>query len=140
MKQKTDQEYHNIKNVFITEEKLHRFYELTEALHQMEKEIEQLKQEFHQYFDHHAGEGMKGEVLIGPYKLQRQVRVSENYDDLKTVQILEELNMVDCIKISKKADKVKVNAALSLGLIKESDLEGCLVKKGVLAISLKKVN
>nr|WP_276531374.1 hypothetical protein [Fictibacillus nanhaiensis] len=104
---------------------------------ELEKELDELKNVFHIYFDNLVGKNEKGEVTVNNYKLQRQIRKSEKFNDEKTVHRLTELNMTDLIQHVPKPDEEKVKSAINLGLIKEEDLEGCLIKSASQAIVVK---
>nr|WP_285876957.1 hypothetical protein [Fictibacillus phosphorivorans] len=104
---------------------------------ELEKELDELKKVFHIYFDNLVGPNEKGEVTVNHYKLQRQIRRSEKFNDEKTVHRLTELNMTDLIQHVPKPDEEKVKSALTLGLIKEEDLDGCLIKSASQAIVVK---
>ncbi|MHC0035451.1 hypothetical protein [Pseudoneobacillus sp. C159] len=113
-------------NEMITKEMLCEYADLLDLKKDIEKKLELLKKSFHLYFDEHVGVNEKGELTIDGYKLQRQIRKVEKFDDAKTVDLLESLNMTDLIKVIKKPDEEKVRAAVNLGFLKEEDLEGCL--------------
>lgn len=122
----------------ITRDMLVHYDELNRKKKEVETQLEKLKKAFNQYFDTSVGENVKGEIKIGDYHLQRQIRISEKFDQDITVKRLEELNMQDLIK--KKPDEVKIRSALNLGLIKEQDLEGCIQKNASQAIYVKQLN
>lgn len=109
----------------ITKDRLERYYDLSRLKKEIEQEMNQLKEEFHAYFDAEVGANKKAEIIEGNYKLLRQVRKTEKYNDNVTVQRLEALNMTDLIKIEKKADGDKIDAAINLGLINEEDISDC---------------
>lgn len=112
-----------------------------ERLNQSKKEIEaqmnKLKKHFHAYFDETVGENEKGELVLEGYKLQRLIRSVEQFDEEKTVEKLEELNMKDLIQIVKRPDEEKIHAALNLGFLKREDIEQCILNKKTGAISVK---
>lgn len=110
----------------ITKEMLCEFEDLNELKKDIEKKLDSLKKVFHLYFDEQVGVNEKGEVTIDGYKLQRLIRKVEKFDDAKTVDRLESLNMVDLIQVIKKPDEEKVKAAINLGFLKDEDLEGCI--------------
>ncbi|UAL49251.1 hypothetical protein [Sutcliffiella horikoshii] len=120
----------------VTAEMIEKYYECNKQKREIEKQMEELKERFHLYFDKSFGEDEKAEVVMGGYKLQRQVRKSEKYSD-ETISKLEALKMTDLIKTVKKPDDAKIKAAIQLNLINEKDLEGCLVTSSSLAISVK---
>lgn len=107
----------------LTREMLAHYIELNRKKKEIEEELEQLKKTFNQYFDEHVGENLKGEVLIKEYKLQRQIRKIEKYDQETTVKRLEELSLTELLK--KTPDEKKINSAIELGILKEKELEGC---------------
>lgn len=111
--------------ISITEEMVARYHSLNEEAKVIEKELAQLKKRFNEYFDQTVGQHAKGELLLGDYKLQRQIRRSERYIDDKAVHRLEELNMADCIQITKRPDKEKIQAAIKLGLLSAAALDDC---------------
>jgi len=120
----------------VTVEMIEKYYECNKQKREIEKQMEELKERFHLYFDKSFGEDEKAEIVMGGYKLQRQVRKSEKYSD-ETISKLEALKMTDLIKTVKKPDDAKIKAAIQLNLINEKDLEGCLVTSSSLAISVK---
>ncbi|MGC4376941.1 hypothetical protein WD019_08385 [Fictibacillus sp. Mic-4] len=128
----------NVGKAEITNEMVSRFHELSVQAKEIEGELKELKKRFNAYFDQTVGENSKGELCIGDFKLQRQIRKTENYHETKTVQKLEELNLTDCIRIVKQPDKEKIDAALTLGIIPESVLNDCLVQKFAHVVVVKK--
>ncbi len=126
----------NVNYPTVTAEMIERYYECNKQKKEIENQMEELKQLFHLYFDKSFGEEKKAEVVMGGYKLQRQVRKSEKFSD-ETVQKLEALRMHELIKTVKKPDDAKIKAAIQLNLIKEEELEGCLVTSSSMAISVK---
>ncbi|MFC4322832.1 hypothetical protein [Litchfieldia salsa] len=123
----------------ISEKMVARYFHLSELEREIEKEMKELKKVFHLYFDETSGTNQKAEFTLGDYKLQRQIRLSENYDDEKTVTRLEERNLKDCIQIQKKPDIQKIEAAITLGLIDSKEVEDCKIKKISKAISVKRI-
>jgi len=111
--------------LLISEEMVDRYYQLQVQAKKIERELNELKKVFHQYFDLKLGENEKGELLFKNYKLQRQIRISEKYNDMKTVGKLESLNLSDCIQIIKKPDEEKIKAAMALGILNEEELADC---------------
>ncbi len=97
-----------------------------------------MKKVINVYFDETVGKQEKGESIVGDYKIQRQIRTSESYHDEKMVKKLEELNLVDCIRIIKQPDQQKIDAAITLGLLGQADIEDCIVKKTTNAITVRK--
>lgn len=112
-------------NALITGEMLMKYHELNKKKKQIDTEMDDLKKTFHAYFDNFVGENKKGEIIDQGIKLQRQIRKTEKYNETLTIQILENMNLNDLIKIVKKPDDDKINAAIQLGLLKETDLSGC---------------
>jgi hypothetical protein len=121
----------------ISEDLVIKYNTLSAKKKELEKELDELKNVFHIYFDNLVGQNEKGEVTVNNYKLQRQIRKSEKFNDEKTVHRLTELNMTDLIQHVPKPDEEKVKSAINLGLIKEEDLEGCLIKSASQAIVVK---
>jgi hypothetical protein len=122
---------------FITNEMLVKYYELNKKKKEIELEMNQLKDTFHEYFNSLVGPNHKAEVTINGYKLQRQIRKVEKYNEEVTVRRLEELQMSDLVQIVKKPDDVKIKSAIQLGLLKEQQLDGCIVTTFSPAISVK---
>lgn len=127
----------NKKDYTISEDLVIKYNTLSAKKKELEKELDELKKVFHIYFDNLVGPNEKGEVTVNNYKLQRQIRKSEKFNEEKTVHRLTELNMTDLIHHVPKPDEEKVKSALTLGLIKEEDLEGCLIKSASQAIVVK---
>lgn len=124
----------------VNEEMLNRYYELNMRKKDIDNEMAKLKKVFHQYFDNTIGQKENGETIVGDFMLQRQIRGSESLDDEKTVELLEELNLTDCIETVKRPDRQKIDAAVTLGLLAQSDLEDCIIKKVSQAIIVKMVS
>ncbi|MEC1524254.1 hypothetical protein P9D43_19820 [Neobacillus niacini] len=122
---------------FITDEMLVKYYELNKKKKEIELEMSQLKDLFQDYFNKLVGPTNKAEITINNYKLQRQIRKIEKYNEDITVKRLEELNMNDLIRVVKKPDDVKIKSALELGLLSDSNLEGCVITSYSPAISVK---
>lgn len=122
---------------FVTAEMLVKYYELNKQKKEIELEMNELKDIFHDYFNKLVGPNDKGEITINGYKLQRQVRKTEKYHEDVTVKRLEELQMNDLIQVVKKPDDAKIKAALNLGLLNEQQLEGCITTTYSPAISVK---
>jgi hypothetical protein len=123
----------------LSESLLVRYVELNNRAKEIKEEMDKIKHVFHLYFDEKNGPQTKGEVTIGDYFVQRNIRVSEAYDDEKAVQQLESLNLKDCIKYVKKPDEQKIEAAIHLGLINSEDITPYKISKTTQAISVKKV-
>jgi len=121
----------------ITGEMLVRYYELNKQKKEIELEMNQLKDAFQTYFNNLVGSNHKGEITISGYKLQRQIRKTEKYNDEETIKRLEELQMNDLIQVVKKPDDLKIKAALNLGLLNSNHLEGCIFTSYSPAISVK---
>jgi hypothetical protein len=122
---------------FVTDEMLVKYYELNKKKKEIELELNQLKDVFHDYFNKLVGPNDKAEITINGYKLQRQVRKIEKYNEDVTVRKLEELQMNDLLQVVKKPDDAKIKSALQLGLLDEKQLEGCIVTSYSPAISVK---
>jgi hypothetical protein len=122
---------------FITDEMLVKYYELNKKKKEIELEMNQLKDLFQDYFNKLVGPAKKAEITINGYKLQRQIRKIEKYNEDVTVKRLEELHMNDLVQVVKKPDDAKIKSALQLGLLSENNLEGCIVTSYSPAISVK---
>ncbi|WP_256989163.1 hypothetical protein [Bacillus sp. EB106-08-02-XG196] len=122
---------------FITDEMLVKYYELSKKKKEIDLELNELKDTFHEYFNKLVGPKNKAEITINGYKLQRQMRKIEKYNEEVTVKRLEELQMTDLVQVVKKPDDVKIKSALQLGLLDEKNLEGCIVTSYSPAISVK---
>lgn len=123
----------------ISEEDVKTYYQLQEQKKEIDKQIKQFHEKFHRYFDKVAGEYQKGEIQIGEYKVQRQIRQSTVYEEEKTVQLLEQLQLHDLIQIIKKPDVEKIESAIALGLIDRKQIDGCQKVKKTKAIVVKKM-
>lgn len=121
----------------ITGEMLINYYELNKKKKEIELEMNELKDIFQRYFDQLIGLNNKGEMTINGYKLQRQIRKTEKYNEEVLIQKLEELQMNDLIKVVKMPDDLKIKSALNLGLLSEKNLEGCIKTTYSPAISVK---
>ncbi|OIK15777.1 hypothetical protein BIV60_08020 [Bacillus sp. MUM 116] len=121
----------------VTGEMLIKYYELNKQKKEIELEMNQLKESFQQYFDSFVGENVKGDITIAGYKLQRQIRNTEKYNEDVIIKRLEDLQMNDLIQIVKKPDDVKIKAAIQLGLLNQEHLDGCIIKTCSPAISVK---
>ncbi|KYD10322.1 hypothetical protein [Caldibacillus debilis] len=124
-------------SIVITEEMVARFFQLVKKEKEIEKELNQLKRQFNDYFDAKVGNSEKGEKEIGPYRLQRQIRVRESYKEEEVVRKLEELNLRDCIQYIKKPDYRKLEAAIALGLLSEGELDEYKERKFTPVITVK---
>ncbi|MFJ5762256.1 hypothetical protein ACIQAA_24660 [Neobacillus sp. NPDC093182] len=122
---------------FITDEMLVKYYELNKKKKEIELEMNQLKDQFQDFFNKLVGPANKAEITINGYKLQRQIRKIEKYNEDVTVKRLEELQLNDLVQVVKKPDDAKIKSALQLGLLSESNLEGCIVTSYSPAISVK---
>lgn len=122
---------------FITDEMLVKYYELNKKKKEIEMEMNQLKDLFHEYFNKLVGPNNKAEITLNGYKLQRQMRIIEKYNEEVTVKRLEELKMNDLVQVIKKPDDAKIKSALQLGLLDEKNLDGCIVTSYSPAISVK---
>ncbi|GAA0315223.1 hypothetical protein GCM10008967_02180 [Bacillus carboniphilus] len=123
----------------ITKEMLSEYYRLHLSKKEIEAQMNTLKKLFHEYFDEKIGVNEKGEITILGYKLQRQIRSVEQFDETTTVERLEKLNMEDLIQTVKRPDEEKIYSAISLGFLKREDLEDCILSKHSGAISVKAV-
>ncbi|MFP7298013.1 hypothetical protein [Neobacillus niacini] len=122
---------------FITDEMLVKYYELNKKKKEIELQMNELKDTFHDYFNKLVGPNNKAEITINGYKLQRQMRKVEKYKEEETVKRLEELQMNDLLQVVKKPDETKIKSAIQLGLLDERNLEDCLVTTYSPAISVK---
>lgn len=125
------------KDSFVTAEMVVKYYELNKKKKEIELEMNDLKDAFHDYFNNLVGPIDKGEITINGYKLQRLVRKTEKYHEEVTVKRLEDLQMNDLIQLVKKPDDAKIKAAINLGLLNEQQLEGCISTTYSPAISVK---
>ncbi|WP_028393760.1 hypothetical protein [Bacillus cihuensis] len=128
----------NSENNLITRDKLAQFIELNRKKKEIEIQLDDLKKDFNQHFDQYVGKFVKGDLTISDYKVQRQIRTTEKFDQEVTVHRLEELNLTDLIQ--KKPDEGKIKAALNLRLLSEADLEGCISTSYSQAIYVKQVD
>lgn len=128
-----------VQQLEITEEMVERYYELQKEAKKIDKQLNDLKKVFHQYFDLKVGENQKGELLFRKFKLQRNIRVSEKFHEEKTIEKLEKLNLLDCIKTIKEPDEEKINAAISLGIVDKSEFDDCKQRKTTSAILVKEI-
>ncbi|RFB18773.1 hypothetical protein DZB84_00525 [Bacillus sp. HNG] len=123
----------------IPEELITRYFTLSEKAKEIEKELKEMKKVLNVYFDETVGKHEKGESVVGDFKIQRQIRWSESYHDEKMVNRLEELNLNDCIQVIKQPDQQKIEAAITLGLLGQADIEDCILKKTTNAITVRKI-
>jgi hypothetical protein len=114
-----------------------KYYELNKKKKEIELEMNQLKDLFQDYFNKLVGPDNKAEITLNGYKLQRQIRKIEKYNEEVTVKRLEELQMNELVQVVKKPDDAKIKSALQLGLLSENNLEGCIVTSYSPAISVK---
>lgn len=121
----------------ITKDMVIKYNLLSERKKELEKELDELKKTFHIYFDNLVGKNVKGEITVHNYKLQRQIRNTQKFNEVETVKRLEELNMKDLIRVVKKPDEEKINAAMNLNFLNEDDLKGCVVTSSSQAIVVK---
>lgn len=124
---------------YISEKLLERYMYLTKVTKDAKEEMDKIKQVFHSFFDEQSGVQTKAEMTIGDYFIQRQVRTSESFDDVKTVDYLEKANLRDCIKHVKKPDEQKIEAAIQLGLLNGKEINELKVSKSTQAISVKRI-
>ncbi|QGH33674.1 hypothetical protein GI584_06420 [Gracilibacillus salitolerans] len=123
----------------LTEEMLKEYYDLNNQKKELEKEMNQIKKQIHNYLDVTFGKEQKGEVQKGKYKAQRIIRSSVNYDEEKTVQKLEELNLEDFILQVKQPDTEKLEAAMKIDIVKEEEFKDCKMNKLSQAITVKEL-
>jgi hypothetical protein len=123
----------------ISEKMLERYVLLSKLSKDAKEEMDKIKQVFHAYFDEQSGSNTKAEITIGDYFIQRQIRVSESFDDEKTVEHLEQLNLKDCIQYVKRPDEKKIEAAIQLGLLNGEEMNRLKINKSTQAISVKKI-
>ncbi|GIN73865.1 hypothetical protein J14TS2_43400 [Bacillus sp. J14TS2] len=107
----------------ITKEMLVRYYQLNEQKKRTEEQLDELKNIFNHYFDLFLGYHEKGEVTVDEYMLQRQIRTIEKYEQEETVKRLETLQLNELIQ--RRPDNKKIKSALDLGILSETDLDGC---------------
>ncbi|PLS09450.1 hypothetical protein [Neobacillus cucumis] len=129
----------NNNDTHITGEMLLRYYELNKTKKEIELEMNQLKDAFQSYFNNLVGTRQKGEISVSGFKLQRQIRKTEKYKEKETVKRLEELQMNDLIEVIRRPDDTKIKAALDLGLLTQTHLEGCVITSYSPAISVKPI-
>lgn len=129
----------NNNDTLMTEEMLINYYELNKKKKEIETEMNHLKRIFHEFFDKQIGTSDKGEITLNGYKLQRQIRKTEKFDDEATINKLEELKMNDLIQIIKKPDALKIKSAINLGFLDAKDLDGCIITTSSPAISVKPI-
>ncbi|MDQ0350385.1 flagellin-like hook-associated protein FlgL [Alkalibacillus filiformis] len=130
----------NSAEVKLSEEDLQRFYDLNNEKQEIEKELKQLKKQIHHYFDQTFGSGEKAEVKLGKYKAQRSIRASVKYDDEKTVEKLEELNLKEFIVEVKQPDTDKLESAMKLDFVDEQDFAECKKERISQAITVKELS
>ncbi|TWD91592.1 hypothetical protein FB550_12134 [Neobacillus bataviensis] len=123
----------------ITGEMLRRYYELNKQKKEIELEMNELKDVFQSYFNQLVGTQQKGEITANGFKLQRQIRKIEKFNEVDTVKRLEELQMTDLIQVIRRPDDTKIKAALELGLLTHSHLDGCVTTSYTPALSVKPV-
>ncbi|MEQ6377068.1 hypothetical protein RZN25_09575 [Bacillaceae bacterium S4-13-56] len=124
----------------LSEDTLRKYYELNNQKKELEKEMNQIKKEIHHYLDETFGKEQKGEVKLGKYKAQRTIKSSINYDQEKTVQKLEELNLKDFILLVKRPDTEKLEAAMKIDLVKEDEFKDCKTDRKTQAIIVKELS
>jgi hypothetical protein len=123
----------------LTGDMLVKYYELNKQKKEIEMEMNELRDAFQSYFNNLVGSDHKGEITISGYKLQRQIRKTEKYDEAETIKRLEELKLNELIQVVKKPDDVKIKAALNLGLLNPNQLKGCFISTCSPAISVKPI-
>lgn len=128
---------HLKKEILLTREMLAHYVELSKKKKDIETELDELKKTFNKFFDETVGKKVKGEVVLKDYKLQRQIRTTEKYDNETTVKRLEELHLNDLIL--KSPDEKKIKSAIHLGILKEEELAECKAINTSQAIYVKHV-
>ncbi|MHA6250711.1 hypothetical protein [Oceanobacillus sp. CAU 1775] len=126
-------------NVQIRQDMLARFDDLNRLKKEIDQELNELKEQFNAYFDETVGVNLKGELEIDGYRLQRQIRRSERFDEKQTVERLRDLQMEDLIETVQVPDKVKIQAAIELGLLREDQVEDLIVRNYSKVIAVKKI-
>jgi len=121
----------------ITEEMVQKYYHLSKKAKEIDRELSKLKKVFHKYFDLTEGVNQGGELSFENYILQRQIRVSERFKEEEAVLKLEEMNLQECIKVEKRVDGDKIQAAMTLGLIDQDLVEGWKERKHTAAIVVR---
>ncbi|GAE94820.1 hypothetical protein JCM21714_4014 [Gracilibacillus boraciitolerans JCM 21714] len=124
----------------VSEDMLKKYYDLNLQKRELEKEMNQIKKQIHNYLDVTFRNEQKGEVKRGKYKAQRTIRSSISYDEEKTVQKLEELNLEDFILQVKQPDTEKLEAAIKIDIVKEEDFKDCKLNKRSQAITVKELS
>ncbi|MGN8646567.1 hypothetical protein ACTNEO_11205 [Gracilibacillus sp. HCP3S3_G5_1] len=127
-------------SVELSEEVLQKYYELNNQKKELDKQLKEVKKQIHHYLDEAFGMKQKGEVKRGKYKAQRVIRSSVHYDEEKTVQKLEQLNLEDFIVLVKQPDTEKLEAAMKVDLVKEEDFADCKTNKLTQAITVKELS
>lgn len=128
-----------MENVKINGDMLARYYQLNAMKKEIEAEMNQFKEEFNQFFDVSVGVNLRGDFADKGYKLQRQIRKTEKFDEKLTVARLQELQMEDLIEIVRRPDKTKIHAAIELGLLREDQLEDLRVRNYSQAFVVKEL-
>ncbi|WP_163581465.1 hypothetical protein [Gracilibacillus saliphilus] len=124
----------------LSEEMLKKYYDLNLQKKELEKEMNQIKKQIHHCLDEQFGKQQKAEVQLGKYKAQRIIRTSAHYDQEKTVQKLEELNLEDFILKVKQPDTEKLEAAMKIDLVNEEEFQDCKMNKLSQAITVKELS
>lgn len=117
---------------------LERYFHLQNMMKEIETELNELNKTFHHYFDATVGENTKGSLTVDGFKLQRQVRKTEKFDEEQTVKRLEELRMEDLIETVRRPHPAKVHAALELGLLRHDQVEDLKIRTYIPSIVVKK--
>lgn len=128
-----------MENVKINGDMLARYYQLNAMKKEIEAEMNQFKEEFNQFFDVSVGVNLRGDFADKGYKLQRQIRKTEKFDEKLTVARLQELQMEDLIETVRRPDKTKIHAAIELGLLREDQLEDLRVRNYSQAFVVKEL-
>ncbi|WP_208588755.1 hypothetical protein [Gracilibacillus suaedae] len=124
----------------LSEEMLKKYYDLNFQKKELEKEMNQIKKQIHHCLDEQFGKQQKAEVQLGKYKAQRIIRSSVHYDQEKTVQKLEELNLEDFILQVKQPDTDKLEAAMKIDLVNEEEFRDCKRNKLSQAITVNELS
>ncbi|MFD2657654.1 hypothetical protein [Gracilibacillus thailandensis] len=124
----------------LSEDMLKKYYDLNLQKKELEKEMNQIKKQIHHCLDDKFGKQQKAEVQLGKYKAQRIIRASVHYNQEKTVQKLEELNLEDFILQVKQPDTEKLEAAMKIDLVNEEEFQDCKTNKLSQAITVKELS
>lgn len=123
----------------ITEDEISRYYVLQQEKKEIEQEMKELKEKFHQALDAMVGKNRRGEIVRGDFCAQRQIRTSTQYEQDRTIRQLEDMQLSEFIIIEKRPDTEKLEAAITLGLVDGEAFENCKHIKTTQAIVVRKV-